>query len=107
MKTSQRAARFRDLLAAATTPLPQTRDQYHAMARHYLILAETHGRKARPSLQRERLKGQKFKFGKKPSIAASRRARVRGRRIINTFRVFSGRPRSRQCGYGLGRRRIF
>jgi hypothetical protein len=53
MKTSQRAARFRDLAAecsslAATTPLPQTRDQYHAMARHYLILAETHGRKARP-----------------------------------------------------------
>jgi hypothetical protein len=75
MKSSQRAARFRDLAAecsslAATTPLPQTRDQYHAMARHYLILAETHGRKARPSLQRERLKGQKFKFGKRPSIAA-------------------------------------
>jgi hypothetical protein len=42
----------------------------HAMARHYLILAETHGRKARPSLQRERLKGQKFKFGKKDSMAA-------------------------------------
>jgi hypothetical protein len=40
------------------------------MARHYLILAETHGRKARPSLQRERLKGQKFKFGKKDSMAA-------------------------------------
>jgi hypothetical protein len=76
MKTSQRAARFRDLAAecsslAATTPLPQMRDQYHAMARRYLILAETHGRKARrPSLQRERLKGQKFKFGKRPSIAA-------------------------------------
>jgi len=39
MKTSQRAARFRDLAAecsslAATTPLPQMRDQYHAMARH-------------------------------------------------------------------------
>jgi hypothetical protein len=46
------------------------RDQYCAMARHYLLLAETHGRKARPSLQRERLKGQKFKFGKKPSLAA-------------------------------------
>ena len=76
MKTSQRAARFRDLAAecsslAATTPLPQMRDKYHAMARHYLILAETHGRKARrPGLQRERLKGQKFKFGKRPSIAA-------------------------------------
>jgi hypothetical protein len=75
MKTSQRAARFRDLAAecsslAATTPLPQMRDQYRAMARHYLILAETHGRKARPSLRRERSKGQKFKFGKRPSIAA-------------------------------------
>ena len=56
--------------AAATTPMPQMRDQYHAMARHYLILAETHGRKARPSLQRERLKGQKFKFRKKDSVAA-------------------------------------
>jgi hypothetical protein len=75
MKISQRAARFRDLAAecsslAATTPMPQMRDQYHAMARHYLLLAETHGRKARPSLQRERLKGQKFKFGKKASMAA-------------------------------------
>jgi hypothetical protein len=75
MKTSERATRFRDLAAecsslSATTPMPQMRDQYHAMARHYLILAETHGRKARPSLQRERLKGQKFKFGKRPSIAA-------------------------------------
>jgi hypothetical protein len=42
MKTSQRAARFRGLAAecsslAATTPLPQMRDQYHAMAHHYLI----------------------------------------------------------------------
>jgi hypothetical protein len=40
------------------------------MARHYLILAEMHGRKAHPSLQRERLKGRKFKFGKKPFLAA-------------------------------------
>jgi hypothetical protein len=75
MKTLQRAARFRDLAAecsslATATPMPQMRDQYSAMARHYLILAETHGRKARPDLQRERLKGRKFKFGKKPSIAA-------------------------------------
>ena len=74
-KTSEHAARFRDLAAkcsslAATTPLPRMRDQYHTMARHYLILAEAHGRKARPTLQRERLKGQKFKFGKRPSIAA-------------------------------------
>jgi hypothetical protein len=75
MKTLQRAARFRDLAAecssfAATAPMPQMRDQYRAMARHYLILAETHGSKADPSLQKERLKGRKFKFGKKPSIAA-------------------------------------
>jgi hypothetical protein len=75
MKTLQRAARFRDLAAecsslAATAPMSQMRDQYRAMARHYLILAETHGRKAHPSLQRERLKGRKFKFGKKPTIAA-------------------------------------
>jgi hypothetical protein len=75
MKTSERAARFRDLAAecsslAATTPVPQMRNQCQAMARHYLILAETHGRKARPSLQRERLKGQKFQFGKKTSVAA-------------------------------------
>ena len=46
MKTSQRAARFRELAAecsnlAATTPMPQMRDQYRAMARHYLILAES------------------------------------------------------------------
>jgi hypothetical protein len=59
MKTLQRAARFRDLAAACSslatsTPMPQMRDQYRAMARHYLILAETHGRKARPGLQRER-----------------------------------------------------
>jgi hypothetical protein len=75
MKTSQRAARFRELAAecaslAATAPMPQMRDQYRAMVRHYLILAETHGSKAHPSLQRERLKGRKFKFGKKRSIAA-------------------------------------
>jgi hypothetical protein len=75
MKTSQRAARFRDLAAecsslAATTPMPQMGDQYRAMARHYLVLAETHGRKARPTPRRERLKGQKFKFGKKPFLAA-------------------------------------
>ena len=51
---------------AATTPMTQMRDQCHVMARHYLMLAEAHGRKARPSLQRERLKGQKFKFGNRP-----------------------------------------
>jgi hypothetical protein len=71
MKTLQRADRFRELAAecsslAATAPM---RDQYRAPA-IYLLLAETHGRKAHPSLQRERLKGRKFKFGKKPSIAA-------------------------------------
>ena len=54
MKTSQRAARFRDLAAecssfAATTPMPQMRDQYHAIARHYLLLAETHGRRRVPT----------------------------------------------------------
>jgi hypothetical protein len=59
MKALQRAARFRDLAAecsslAATAPTPQMRDQYRAMARHYLILAETHGAKAHPTLQRER-----------------------------------------------------
>jgi hypothetical protein len=46
MKTSQRAARFRELAAecvslAATARMPQMRDQYRAMGRHYLILAET------------------------------------------------------------------
>lgn len=59
MKASQRAARFRELAAefsslAATAPMPQMRDQYRAMARHYLMLAETHGRQAHPSLKRER-----------------------------------------------------
>ena len=54
MKTSLRAARFRELAAecsslAATAPMPQIRDQYRAMARHYLMLAETHGRKAHPN----------------------------------------------------------
>ena len=54
MKTSQRAARFRDLVAecsslAATTPLPQTRDQYHAMARHFLFWQRRMGgRRAQP-----------------------------------------------------------
>jgi hypothetical protein len=63
MKASLRAARFRELAAecsslAATAPMPQIRDQYRAMARHYLMLAETHGRKAHPTLQRGRLKGR-------------------------------------------------
>ena len=75
MKSSQRAARFRDLAAECSNlprprPMPQMRDQYRAMARHYLILAETRERKANPSVQRECLKGRKFKFGKKSSIAA-------------------------------------
>jgi hypothetical protein len=52
MKASLRAARFRELAEcsslAATAPMPQIRDQYRAMARHYLMLAETHGRKAHP-----------------------------------------------------------
>jgi hypothetical protein len=68
MKTSQRAARFCDLAAecstlAITAPLLQMREQYRAMARHYLLLAETHGG-SRTQPPKEALEGAKLQVWK-------------------------------------------
>jgi hypothetical protein len=70
MKTLLRAARFRDAdysSLATTTPMPQITALWSTII---LFWQRRMGGKSRPDLQRERLKGRKFKFGKKPSITA-------------------------------------